>query len=82
MKKEAAIKQGDEPRREYDLSQLEGGVRGKYYRRATAGMNLVPIESDLVNIFPDGVAVNRALRVLAKAAQAAVPWKGRRARRR
>ena len=40
------------------------------------------IEPDLVNIFPDGVAVNRALRVLAKAAQAAVPRQGRRARRR
>ena len=80
MKKEPAVKHGDELRREYDLSQLGGGVRGKYHRRATAGMNLVLIEPDLVTIFPDGVAVNRALRVLANAAQAAVSRKGRRPR--
>jgi len=40
-------------REEYDLSELEGGVRGKYYRRATAGTNLVLIEPDPVNVFPD-----------------------------
>jgi hypothetical protein len=80
MKKEPAAKRGDELRPEYDLSQLQGGVRGKYYRRATAGTNLVLIEPELVKIFPNGVAVNRALRVLANAAQAAVPRKRRRAR--
>jgi hypothetical protein len=82
MKKEPAAKRGDELRPEYDLSQLQGGVRGKYYRRATTGMNLVLIEPDLVKIFPNGVAVNRALRVLANTAQAAVPRKRRRARQR
>jgi hypothetical protein len=78
MKKTA--KGRDELRREYDLSQLQGGVRGKYYHRASAGTNLVLIEPDLMNMFPDSAAVNRALRVLADAAQTAVPRKPRRTR--
>ncbi len=53
MKKESAPNHRDEMREEYDLSELEGGVRGKYYRRATAGTNLVLIEPDPVNVFPD-----------------------------
>jgi hypothetical protein len=80
MKKGPAVKPRDELRREYDLSRLKGGVRGKYYRRAIAGTNLVLVEPDLLNVFPDSEAVNRALRVLADAAQAATPRKRRRAR--
>ena len=75
-----AAKLGDEMRKEYDLSKLQGGVRGKYYRRATAGTNLVLIEPDLANMFPDSEAVNRALRVLAEAAQMASASKRRRSR--
>ena len=80
MKKEPVAKRSDESRREYDLSRLKGGVRGKYYHRATAGMNLVLIEPDLANLFPDSESVNRALRVLADAAQRAAPRKSRCAR--
>lgn len=80
MKKQPAAKQDDELRRQYDLSQLKGGVRGKYYRRATAGTNLVLIEPDLATLFPDSAAVNRALRLLADTAQAATPRKPRRTR--
>jgi hypothetical protein len=80
MKKEPAVKDRNELRREYDLSRLKGGVRGKYYHHATAGMNLVLIEPDLADLFPDSEAVNRALRVLADAAQLATPRKRRRAR--
>jgi len=80
MKKESAAKRGDRMRKEYDLSKLTGGVRGRYYRRATAGTNLVLIEPDLASMFPDSEAVNRALRVLAEAAQAAGVSKGRRSR--
>jgi hypothetical protein len=68
MKKTPVKKNGDDLRPEYDLSKLKGGVRGKYYRRATAGTNLVLIEPDLVEVFPDADAVNRALRTLANAA--------------
>ena len=71
MKKESTVKFNDDLRPEYDLSQLKGGVRGKYYRRAAAGTNLVLIEPDLANLFPDAEAVNRALRVPADAAKPA-----------
>jgi hypothetical protein len=76
MKKESG-KRSRDLREEYDLSQLKGGVRGKYYARATAGTNLVLIDPDLANLFPDSEAVNRALRVLADAAQAATSSKRR-----
>ncbi|HEX7358985.1 MAG TPA: hypothetical protein VF283_00700 [Bryobacteraceae bacterium] len=78
MKK--AAKQSDDLRPEYDLSRLRGGVRGKYYRRAAAGSNLVLIDPDLAERFPDGEAVNRALRLLAEAAQAATTPKRKRSR--
>ena len=68
----------DELRMEYDLTQLKGGIRGKYYRRAITGTNLALIEPDLANLFPDSDAVNRALRVLADAAQATKLSKTRR----
>jgi hypothetical protein len=80
MKKESAVKRRDDLRREYDLSHLKGGVRGKYYHRTTSEMNLVLIEPDLASLFPDSKAVNRALRVLADAAQLATHRKRRRAR--
>jgi len=71
MKKELPDKDDDDLRPEYDLSQLSGGVRGKYYERAKGGTNLVLIEPDLVEVFPTAEAVNRALRVVAEAAKSA-----------
>jgi hypothetical protein len=72
MKKKSVLAdRGNELREEYDLSQLKSGVRGNYYRQATAGSNLVLIEPDLMDVFPDGKAVNRALRILAEAARSA-----------
>jgi hypothetical protein len=68
--KKVSTKQLDELRLEYDLSKLKGGIRGKYYVQARAGTNLVLIEPDLANVFPDTASVNRALRLLADAAQA------------
>jgi hypothetical protein len=50
MKKASKKRKGDDLRPEYDLSQLEGGVRGKYYGQATAGTNLVLIEPDLTSV--------------------------------
>ncbi len=80
MKKESRVKVHDDLRPEYELSQLKGGVRGRYYKRATAGTNLVLIEPDLASMFPNTEAVNRALRVLADAAKSATATKRRRAR--
>lgn len=69
--KRAPTNKVDELRPEYDLSKLKGGVRGKYYEQARAGTNLVLIEPDLANVFPDTESVNRALRLLADTAEAA-----------
>jgi hypothetical protein len=66
MKKTPTKQANDELRPEYDLSKLKGGVRGKYYRRATAGTNLVLIDPDLSKLFPDSDSVNRALRRVAE----------------
>ena len=71
MKKASAKEMVDDLRPEYDLSQLKGGVRGKYYREATAGTNLVLIEHELADVFPDSESVNRALRMLVNTAAAA-----------
>ncbi len=54
----------DELRREYDLSELKGGVRGKYLARYRAGMNLVLLSPDVAEYFPDEQSVNTALRTL------------------
>ena len=54
----------DELRHEYDLSRLKGGVRGKYYQRASTSTNLVLLEPDVARAFPDSSSVNRALRLL------------------
>jgi hypothetical protein len=78
--KKARSASNDELRPEYDLSKLKGGVRGKYYREAIKGTNVVLIDPDLASVFPDSEAVNRALRVIAEAALAAKPLKTRRAR--
>ena len=69
MKKRLTVENGDELKPEYDLSKLGVGVRVKYYNSAVAGTNLVLIEPDLVEVFPTCEAVNRALRVVADAAQ-------------
>lgn len=71
MRKESSEGANDELRPEYDLSQLKGGVRGKYYRQAKAGTNLVLIEPDLARAFPGQESVNRALRLLLSAANSA-----------
>ena len=58
----------NEIRAEYDLPQLKGGTRGKYYTKAKAGTNLVLIDPDLAKAFPDEESVNRALRLLLETA--------------
>jgi hypothetical protein len=55
---------GEELRREYDLSKLKGGVRGKYAARYKAGTNLVLLSPDVAKHFPDEQSVNAALRAL------------------
>jgi hypothetical protein len=62
----------DELRREYDLSKLNGGVRGKYTARYRAGTNLVLLSPDVAEHFPDEQSVNKALRTLIPAAKGSV----------
>ena len=53
----------DELRREYPADLIRSGVRGKYAKRyREEGTNLVLIDPDLHEIFPDSTSVNRALR--------------------
>ncbi len=56
----------DEMRPEYDFSQ---GVRGKHYQSFRAGTNVVFLEADLAEVFPDSASVNQALRLLVRLAK-------------
>ena len=56
-------------RREYNLSQLTGRVRGKYAARYRAGTNLVLLSPDVARHFRSEKAVNAALRKLIHAAR-------------
>jgi hypothetical protein len=63
----------DELRPEYDFSSMEGGVRGKYVERYREGTNLVLLDPDIAAAFPDGKAVNDALRLLLQEKQSPHP---------
>lgn len=69
MRKKANVEIDDDLRAEYDLSQLKGGVRGKYADRYKAGTNLVRLDSDVAKVFPDDKSVNEALRLLIRIAK-------------
>ena len=55
-------------REEYDFSKLSGAVRGKYHERYKSGTNLVLLQPDVAEAFPDAESVNEALRALLKVA--------------
>jgi hypothetical protein len=52
----------DTLRDEYPEDLIRSGVRGKYARAYREGTNVVLIDPDLHELFPDSEAVNRALR--------------------
>jgi hypothetical protein len=52
-------------RAEYDFSN---GVRGKYVDRYRCGTNVVLLDPELVEAFPDSKSVNDALRALVEIA--------------
>jgi hypothetical protein len=53
----------DDLRREYSADLIKSGERGKYAKRyREEGTNLVLIDPDLHELFPDSASVNRALR--------------------
>ena len=53
-------------RDEYDFSK---GVRGKYSERFSQGSNVVVLDPDVADVFPDSESVNKALRALAEIAR-------------
>jgi hypothetical protein len=61
----------DDLRPEYNFDYAKA-VRGKYYRRILKeGTNVVALEPEVAKAFPDSASVNKALRVVLKAGQAA-----------
>ena len=58
-----------ELKEEYDLSQLPIVPKGRYAPERRAGRNVVVLEPDLAQAFPNDEAVNRALRIVLQAAQ-------------
>ena len=52
----------DHLRDEYPEDLIKSGIRGKHAKRFLQKTNLVLIDPDLHEIFPDSEAVNRALR--------------------
>jgi hypothetical protein len=62
----AKKRKADELRTEYDFSR---GTRGKHHRAYQAGTNVVVLEPDVAEAFPNSSAVNRALRTLADVAR-------------
>jgi hypothetical protein len=53
---------------EYDFRQ---GVRGKYAEQYAGRTNLVRLDPDVAEAFPDSIAVNEALRALLRVARQA-----------
>lgn len=48
---------------EYDFSN---GIRGKYAAKYKSGTNLIKLDPELTEYFPDSASVNEALRSLAR----------------
>ncbi|OAB59375.1 hypothetical protein AY600_00400 [Phormidium willei BDU 130791] len=69
MKKEFEQEMEDELRPEYNFAQMSGGVRGQYVERYRTGTNIVRLDPDVAQAFPDDAAVNEALRLLIQVAQ-------------
>jgi hypothetical protein len=68
-----AARTADDLRPEYDLATLTGRVQGKYYDRARAGTNLVLLDPEIAEAFPDSKSVNEALGLLLRVARTGRP---------
>jgi hypothetical protein len=64
-----AIENEDEMRPEYDLRKLKFVGRGIFAERYRSGTNLVLLDRDVRESFPDDKMVNEALRMIAKIAK-------------
>jgi hypothetical protein len=61
-KRQGRTSDRDTMRPEYDFS---GAVRGVTAARYAKGANVVVIDPDILDVFPNGASVNEALRALA-----------------
>jgi hypothetical protein len=61
----------DEVRPEYKRSDFGTLVRGKYVARLKASSNVVILDPEVAELFPNAAAVNAALRSLAEIAKRA-----------
>jgi hypothetical protein len=67
----------DELRPEYKRSDFGTIVRGKYANRIKEETNVVLLEPDIAQAFPNDEAVNKALRYLLEVAEASTRLTGR-----
>lgn len=70
--KKAKSELNDWGRPEYKRSDLGEIVRGKYAKRVRESTNVVVLEPDVAKAFPNGEAVNKALRGLISSKRPAV----------
>ena len=52
----------DDLRPEYSEDLIRSGIRGKYAKRYRSQSNVVVVDDDLTDVFPNAKAVNDALR--------------------
>ena len=77
MNRKANARPADDMRPEYDFS---GGVRGKFYKEYMKGTNVVLLDPDVAEVFPDSQTVNEVLRVLVQLAKRQVKIKPKKAK--
>jgi hypothetical protein len=66
MKKNILNLNDDELRPEYDFSTMKDGIRGKYVDRLRKASNVVLLEPEVAQAFPNSEAVNQALKEILK----------------
>jgi hypothetical protein len=69
--KKSTKEQADEPRPEYKAADFPRLVRGKYAGRLRQRSNVVILDPELVDLFPNSESVNAALRSLSEIAKRA-----------
>lgn len=67
MNQNTQTRNDDDMLPEYDFSNA---VRGNYYDRYRQSTNVVVLDPDIADVFPNAAAVNEALRALVKVADA------------
>lgn len=62
----------DDLQPEYDFSQLQGKTKGKYFQAYQEGTNVILLDPDIAQAFPNQKSVNDALRLLINLAQSQI----------